>query len=279
MKKITFLSILIFTIASCKKENPATYTSGCDAMYDIRSKPYQGFQDETVFVNCALDSREGFSAEPYVYTNLCCNEVSPYEFCCGKENTKTKIFQIGVYDFCENKFRILPANNVAATDWGKKNWILLKGTSGIWKIKSNGDSLTLLSSKYSRPPAKWNISGTKYAYSDGKNIYIADENGKDEKTVDAYTDSWIWKDNDNILYTLSNPLDGSDIMLYNIPTATKKMLANVATGAHLTSIDRKNNVLYFDSIEGIKKMNSQTNVVANVGKTIYLSNAPNYMNQ
>jgi hypothetical protein len=68
------------------------------------------------------------------------------------------------------------------------------------------------------------------------------------------------------------------LILYNIPTATKKMLANVATGAHLTSIDRKNNVLYFDSIEGIKKMNLLTNVVENVGKTIYLSTAPNYMN-
>lgn len=53
--------------------------------------------------------------------------------------------------------RIAAVQGISQPDWGKNDWILFDKLGGtIWKVKSNGDSLTQLTFQYENYRPKWN---------------------------------------------------------------------------------------------------------------------------
>jgi hypothetical protein len=75
--------------------------------------------------------------------------------------------------------------------WGQKDWILFSGSFGnsplsdIYKIKSNGDSLTRLTYKGNCHSPEWNMQGDKFISAMGLTNYsiIFDEYGQELDTV------------------------------------------------------------------------------------------------
>lgn len=63
--------------------------------------------------------------------------------------------------------------------WGKNGWILFNYDNEIWRIKSDGDSLTQLTFNTFNFSPDWNYDGSKFIYFDRKiqNSIIADFNG------------------------------------------------------------------------------------------------------
>lgn len=97
--------------------------------------------------------------------------------------------------------------NVHSLDWGKNDWILLEiGDRNIWKIKSNGDSLTQLTSGRPYFHSKWNYDATKimsyYTNDNERYTEILNSNGEIIDTLGNYKmyETCIygsWKNNSN----------------------------------------------------------------------------------
>ncbi|MCB0853106.1 MAG: hypothetical protein KDD63_12855, partial [Bacteroidetes bacterium] len=118
----------------------------------------------------------------YNYLDGCFNPRNSNQIAFIRWNTQSIpfVFELCSYDFCKDKLVVLTDKAFSRPDWSVKGWIVFKGPgSQIWKIKSNGDSLTQLTmvpnENFNRPT--WNNSGTKFLVGSWTVKIIYDENG------------------------------------------------------------------------------------------------------
>lgn len=212
--------------------------------------------EDSLFVfctdTCFVDCQEIFSdAIPFDYTYPCFKPSDPEQLAYFRyDNVNFALgAEIWVVDFCNGTKKMIANNGFYSLDWSIKDWLIYTGTDqNIWKIKSNGDSLTQLTTigDYNRD-AKWNLDGTQFVFqrqigSEG-NFYIANENGIIVDTIEelAASGSWSWIDSNRICYMVAQvgaSPPRSLMKYYNIETQQIKDLHGLSLAGTLDSAVR-----------------------------------------
>lgn len=115
------------------------------------------------------------------------------------------------------------ANNVwYQPKWSVKNWIVFNRTDRqIWKIKSNGDSLTQLTFSNENYAPEWSPDGTNLVYRQviGSKYYImiTTANGnKLDSITNAFYGNGAWSPNNTHIATIFNASTGHNIGLIDL---------------------------------------------------------------
>ncbi|GAB2947645.1 hypothetical protein GCM10027048_10770 [Hymenobacter coalescens] len=77
-----------------------------------------------------------------------------------------RLRNLWTHDLRTGRGRRLVNDVVSGPDWSRRGWLLLVRSGGqVWKVKSNGDSLTQLTSQGYHYSPSWNPAGTEFACS------------------------------------------------------------------------------------------------------------------
>ncbi len=171
----------------------------------------------------------------------------------------------------------LTNNVLGQPKWSIKNWIVFnRAGSQIWKIKSNGDSLTQLTFIYENYSPEWSQDGTKLVYRQVIGsmycIMLTTANGyKLDSIPNSFYGNGAWSTNDTKIATVFNASTGHNIGLIDIQSKTINAITSFSeqssTGkAIITSMDWYNDAqsLIWSSGYGLYKTN------VNTGTTIQL---------
>jgi len=154
--------ILIFVISSCKKENPVV--SDC--------VPIPPYQEMGTGYNYILDS--SYYARP----NFNPNNPNEIIFVIEK-GLNHKLIKYNL--LTKEKQTLFEGTIIFQPKWGKNDWILLNlPDANIWSLKSNGDSLTRITSRGGYYQPEWNTYSDKIVFYESfsyQNYFISDING------------------------------------------------------------------------------------------------------
>lgn len=161
--------------------------------------------------DCLVDPEELYSsAIPYDYSAPCfdpnnSNRIAYYRF----DNTKFDIgSEIWVLDLCSGEKQKIVDNALYGIDWSTKDWIVYTADNQqIYKIKSNGDSLTQLTTfgDYNRYP-KWDTKGDRILFQRQNGglseliLFNLDESMFDTITELSSIGAWNWIGDNEISY-------------------------------------------------------------------------------
>lgn len=183
--KILILLLIFELIFSCNKADIDDSSSDCEDF--ISSSPF-GF-----YLN---------SFPPFLYIKPCFNPNDENEFIYVKLNSATMESDLYKYNLIDQTSTLLINNVSGYPQWGKTDWILFEmNDERLWKIKSNGDSLTLLiSDGIYNDYATWNSSGDRFIfrlhYGDSVNSIISDIDGNYLlQTASIYYEGGAWNPN------------------------------------------------------------------------------------
>lgn len=233
-------------------------------------KPSEIPDNEGDCIEIVSDSPFGFYIQkypPYIFLAPCFNPNNGNEFIYIRQNITTSERELYKFDIINDTSLLIKGNVTGYPKWGKKDWILIElNDQNIWKIKSNGDSLTLLSSEgiYS-DDAVWNQSGTKFIfrlhYGDSVNSVICNLDGSIEtQTSDIIYEGGVWaSSSDKILYATSLAEDyGIAWMDTNLTESHKFKLMASKNG--------------WDILMGMAWMADNENVLWSTGSTVSITN-------
>lgn len=206
---IYVLALAAIVSACCESEEPII-EADCLEQASFSSESV----DDTTYnccPDCLVDPEELYSAAiPFDYSAPCfdpnnSNRIAYYRF----DNTKFDVAsEIWVHDLCSGEKRKIVGNALYGIDWSVKDWIVYTADDQqIYMIKSNGDSLTKMTSvgNYNRYP-KWDKKGERVAYncqtgSNGYFIIINTHSGARDTISDLWTaGAWNWIGDNQISY-------------------------------------------------------------------------------
>lgn len=177
---VLFFSASIFLITGCKKD------------LDIVESPIENQGDCTPILPCnqvTIGSGYTYIYDPNSTTTPFFNPNNDNEFLfvspCTETNNKKciKIFNLQT----KNTISIYTGSLYYAPQWGKNDWILFcQDDKNIYKMKSNGDSLTKLTNLNNLHHPIWNHDGTKFlAFTEASNLFslLFDANGNILDTI------------------------------------------------------------------------------------------------
>jgi len=282
MRNILFLIIVYGVFSSCCDDDGlgmARCLKGLD--YYSENAP---ISDDTTFRFCYgecefIECEEIYSSDiPFDYYYPCFNPKNAEQLAyCRDRTTDIKLgYELWVIDFCNGEQKMLADNVFYGLDWSVKDWLIYTGTDqNIWKIKSNGDSLTQLTfvGDYNRYP-KWSPKGDRLAFQrqTGNNLsilIIVDEDGVVLDTIEQLTSvgQWSWIDENRICYMIAVPNTSPTIEqmnYYNLETKEIKFLHNLTIGItndsivlYTASMPNENSVIWL-SMDLIGKTNLST---------------------
>jgi hypothetical protein len=183
MYKYFAIIIVLLVAGGCKKDSPAPIEqpsvsncsdfTGCDNSFAIN------YYDSTQF------------------QSPCVNPNNANEFIYIYKNSNTPLLN-GLYKYNisnNTKQKLSSLNTFSHPKWGKNNWILFSAINGdnreIFKIKSNGDSLTQLTAGYPDLFPEWDNKNNRiifnrqiYLGSPSSKIIITDLNGNLLDSID-----------------------------------------------------------------------------------------------
>lgn len=160
----------------------------------------------------------------YDFISLDFNPSNSHQICFTRVNTNDNSFQLVTFDICTGELKVIVPNAQYNCKWSKKDWIIFEGGNQIWKVKSNGDSLTQLTfggGHHSRPI--WSPNGSKFIYQKDSDppYVIANEAGTTIDTVNlANANLYNWQTNNQIVVSLYNSTPNSEVSLYHLDTRT-----------------------------------------------------------
>ena len=274
---------LIFLFSSCKEVEEFTCdTDTCPIGLEQSTITAIGITDSSIFKcfsECVIDCELNYPPEiPYNYLYPCFNPNDPDQLAYYRKdnfNSTSVGYELWVRDFCTGEQQMITDQAFYGLDWSTKDWLIYTSTDqNIWKIKSNGDSLTQLTSigSFNRYP-RWSPNGSKIAYEPeiqgGTFFYIMDEFGNFIEAIAdlAYSRRWCWTNNNEICYVkaASNGMTNSKALsVYNLNTEEIRLLH---------TIDEVNSTTGFlDSLIGdIEKLPNENSIVWSaiglIGKT------------
>lgn len=175
-------------VFSCKKTEPPCPDECLGANYNNYSTSDFDFVTSHLVGQSLTGPFFEFS-EVYSYRFVVFNPNNPYEIAYTKwiANEHSLKKELWKFSFCTGEATKLSGNFYYNLDWGSNGWLLYTGENHqIFKIKGNGDSLTVLSTQsgYNRA-GKWNPSGTAYWNYRDDGYYLNKNNGELIKKIGA----------------------------------------------------------------------------------------------
>lgn len=158
----------------------------------------------------------------FVYPSF--NPSNPCEIFVVKGNPETQLADLIIYDLETNEERfVMQFNPFSHPRWSIKNWIIFHSSDGqIWKVKSEGDSLTRLTHFGGYDP-DWSPDGKQIVYERvGKGLTIMDENGTILMELDSiYKFSAYWSpDGDKLAFVQDKSLAFYHLSTKQVTTIT-----------------------------------------------------------
>ena len=221
---ITFLMSLLF-FACHKDDDEIIIAPDCLEDYLI---PVVELEDSSIFV-CYFECQTIYSSDnPYNYYYPCFNPQDSDQLAYYHRDSSeyNNTYELWVLDFCTGEQKMLVDDAFYGLDWSIKDWLIYTASDqNVWKIKSNGDSLTQLTSTgiFNRYP-RWNDKGNKIACKveiDEENYFtIADENGIQLDVIPELETSgvWCWIKRNRILYMVADSSYSSIMNYYDLDT-------------------------------------------------------------
>ncbi|TND10148.1 MAG: hypothetical protein FD123_396 [Bacteroidetes bacterium] len=182
-----------------------------------------------------------------LYLAPCFNPNNSNEFVYVRETKSTGQTELRIKNRSTGNDYLLTTSIFQKPDWGRNGWILFNhGDNNVWKIKSNGDSLTQLTFTSSCFDAVWNYAGDRYVFrrTDGANNYsiIADDEGNPLDTLPGFilsNGSWS-NDSQKISSPVSTGPSSNAIISINPNTGQISEVAAIEIG------DAKDIISYSD---------------------------------
>jgi hypothetical protein len=274
MKKYAFLLFCGSFLAACQHD----YIMPPPDVYDKYCVPdtLPPFKD----VSCRCFSCDDiYDTLKYVFSDVCFNPNNPYQIAYLRSpiNYFGLKKDIWVFDFETGENKIVGTNAAYGLSWSAKGWLAFTGLNRqIYKLKSNGDSLTQLTKRnaYCNYP-EWNEKGDKIVFSTDVTAYFhfLDEQGKQIDSayiIKAPFFSHKWVNDTTLLVSYS---DG-EVVLLNLISKTKKevrnrpLALNTLNFAKLFGYSPQSQAFYWTGINGLQKTDLQTR------KTVLLQEEP-----
>lgn len=230
MKKLIQLTtgiIFIFLQFSCRKDTPAD--TECPDAYvlntiDINSL---GYYFRALGVNSATPTDPVYYyPQNNLITKPVANPSNAFEFIFLKKSTPQApnlVEELWKYNFCSNTFSILKTGLDGIKpiiDWSNTDWILYSSDNKIFKMKSNGDSVTYLSDNPGYFDLRWSPSGNSYAgyHSANQKVSVFSQTGALLKEYSLYTpkSNLYWINATEILFVGLNDISSININTDNI---------------------------------------------------------------
>lgn len=239
MKTLPFYIFLL--LLACREHAPLEESYGC--ITDFTTPAVASDDSAFACCNCAFDWEEITSGGIrydylYPYTNPENNNQVVY---CFRDNAHayTPGYELWLLDFCsKSRKKLATGASSSGCSWGPHNWVIFT-TIGqeIYKVKSNGDSLTQLvfnSNDYNRSP-RFNLSRDKFAYQTENSglgiVYflIQDFYSGQTDTITSmkYAETWEWVNDHELFFTTLNHDLSLDLNIYNISTKKSIKLNNL----------------------------------------------------
>ncbi len=148
------------------------------------------------------------------YGRPCFNPNNPNEFVYTKTDSSkpNEINEIWTYNLETKENRHIADDALYYLKWGHNNWIVFNRIDNqVWKVKSNGDSLTQLTSEHWSLYPDWHPDGKKIIFqrvdeSPRPNLMIMDDNGQVISELDStlgWTAHWS-PDGEKIIFGKDN---------------------------------------------------------------------------
>ncbi len=213
-----FLStVSLFLIDACCKDSVCPDNQdamNCPTMYNQRSEPYINTYKGALYIDSPIPPDITYP-DKYCYYYPIVNPNNLYEIAyCRRENFVQSGADMDLYkfNFCTGKSTFITNHVAFGPDWSVKDWIIFQGQKrDIWKVKSNGDSLTQLTfSGDSKDYPKWNTTGTLFLWN---NTRIANEKGELMYTIPNCGYLVGWYDSIQILNVQST---SNDMTKFNV---------------------------------------------------------------
>jgi len=136
------------------------------------------------------------------------------------EKLSDSYFKMVTYNLTTQEKETIFEGNFFRPKWSKKGWILFSQSDfNIYKIKSNGDSLTQLTYNVPTLGHEWNLKGDRFIYKSlthSNTAIICDDSGVPLDTLDRSTSTFSWQ-HDSLVTGISplrlyyfDPNDDSD---------------------------------------------------------------------
>lgn len=215
-KTVFLLISAIFFFSNCNDDENITILPEITACTEDAGIPVINF-DTSIVYPCPL----GFNIvqkNRYQYAEPVFNPNNENEIIyIRREYEESSILkrEIWKYNFCTENATFITDLVSHDLDWSRKDWVIFTAEDRqLYKIKSNGDSLTRLTLNGDfNNQAKWNDAGTKYLYerltSPLSGLRVCDEFGNVQDTLDGLTvaHSWTWDNEDNRIFYSEIPED------------------------------------------------------------------------
>lgn len=209
-KYLIYALALAASISACCDSDESIMEVNC---LEQESFPLASVDDTTYNCcpNCLVDPEElYFAGQPYDYAYPCFNPNNSNQIAYYRYDTKTVEagWEIWMQDLCTSEKKMLVKDANYGIDWSVKDWIVYTAIDQqIYKIKSNGDSLTRLTPRgdYNRYP-KWDTKGERIMYEcedsgDTRTIMFGDQTGvRDTIPELSRIGAWNWVGDNQISY-------------------------------------------------------------------------------
>ena len=199
-------------------------------------------QNPIFYLDCAQDMDWGIGiytpTQKFGYIYPCFNQNNANQIAFVRSYTNRRPPQpdeLCTLDVCTGEQKMLCANIIGDLQWSQNGWISFKRNDNqIWKIKPNGDSLSLISfgGSYNNH-FDWNNEGTHCIYQKeaGGSYYnlMADAKGNVIDTLSdilAGRNNWDWGNN-LIVYKGYHPNLGYGMFTYNVSNHQIKLVLGI----------------------------------------------------
>ncbi|MEX1191078.1 MAG: hypothetical protein WEA99_03830 [Brumimicrobium sp.] len=292
--KIYYVLLIFLAIVSCRKDKVPELEEvipiggggdHCPEMYNQRSEAYPDtFHKSNAEMNCIV-SPETVYMEDFAYNAPILNPNNAFEFAFIRTANPDEMSwndELCVYNFCNNKTKILTDKVNYGIDWSVKDWIIFTGKDlQLYKIRSNGDSLTKLTDTGDfNNYARWSPDGTRYLYLDASsNFKICDENGEFLEYTGFSMKSWAWLNEDEIIYSNQG---NTELRKYNLETETTSTIVTqigiAPSGDRISIAD--NGDIYTTADVGLVRVNQSGSIeVLDTNYVTYSSGYPQVLTE
>jgi len=220
MRIIVILILLIIGFFACEQESLTNISTSCLKNY---TTPEHIEKDSVFPVSCPNWPFPVIFPDRYQYYYPSFNPNNENEIAYERwDLASSGQSDLWKFNFCTGESSFVVNDIISGkSDWSIKDWIIFtRSDLNIWKVKSNGDSLTQLTfdENIEKRP-QWDGKGQRFLYliSSG-HLIISDENGLTLDTLHnlRYPGKFAWMNDTVVLSTLDLNNDDHGIGYYNI---------------------------------------------------------------